>query len=376
MSKPSDDLGSLLSQFDEVAIPRRGDLLRGIVIEVGPQGLVVDLALKRDGVVPLSDLQNLPSEESLLKAGDEVAVMVVEPVDSDGNLAVSISQARESDDWQRARRLMEDDAIIEATPSGCNRGGIIVAFGRLRGFVPASHLSELPRGIDEEGRLAFLEGIVGRSMPFKVIEVDPKRRRLVLSERKAIRQWRQQQKAKIIETLEVGDVLKGVVTSLREFGAFVNIGGADGLIHISELAWRHVDDLGEVLSVGQDLEAIVISLDKRAARIGLSLKRLEANPWDDGAKDISSGQIMNGTVTCTTSAGTFILVDGGIEGLLPQTQGGHRPGKGDQIQVRVAALDLDRQRLVLEWIDRPDDEVGEEQEASGQNGMDVEMDGR
>jgi small subunit ribosomal protein S1 len=359
MSKPSDDLGTLLSQLDEVAMPRRGDLLRGIVIEVGPQGLVVDLALKRDGVVPLSDLQKLPSEESLLKAGDEVAVMVIDPVDPDGNLAVSVSQARESDDWQRARQLMDDDAIIEAMPSGSNRGGIIVTFGRLRGFVPASHLSELPRGIDEEGRRAFLESIVGRSMPFKVIEVDPKRRRLVLSERQAIRQWRQEQKAKIIETLEVGDVLKGVVTSLREFGAFVNIGGADGLVHISELAWRHVDDPGEVLSVGQELETMVIGLDKRAARIGLSLKRLKANPWDDGVKDISSGQVTSGTVSCTTSAGTFIMLDGGIEGLLPQAQGGQVPGKGDQIQVRVAALDLDRQRLVLEWIDQPDDEVGE-----------------
>lgn len=376
MSKPPDDLGAMLSQYDEVAMPRRGDLLRGVVIEAGPNGLVIDLALKRDGVVPLADLQKLPPEESLLKAGDEVAVMVVDPVDPDGNLVVSISQARESDDWLRARQLMDEDAIIEMAPCGCNRGGIIVPFGRLRGFVPASHLSDLPRGIDEEGRVEFLESTVGRTMPFKVIEVDPKRRRLVLSERKAIRQWRQQQKAMIIETLTVGDVREGVVTSLREFGAFVNIGGADGLVHISELAWHHVDDPGEVLTIGQEIKTMVIGLDKAAARIGLSLKRLADNPWDACVKDISPGQIMSGTVSCTSSAGTFIQVDAGVEGLLRSSQECRIPGKGEKIQVRVLCLDLDRERLDVEWIDQPDAEDSMEQEIPGGNGMDAEAEGR
>lgn len=376
MSKPSDDLGSLLSQFDEVAMPRRGDLLRGIVIEVSPKGLVIDLALKRDGVVPESDLQKLSPDESLPKAGDEVAVMVVEPVDPDGNLAVSISQARESEDWLRARQLMEEDTIIETAPSGCNRGGVIVPFGRLRGFVPASHLSELPRGIDEDGRLAFLESTVGRTLPFKVIEVDPKRRRLVLSERKAIRQYRQQQKAKIIDTLKVGDVRKGVVTSLREFGAFVDIGGADGLIHISEMAWRHVDDPGEILSVGQDVETMVIGLDRRAARIGLSLKRLQENPWSTGAEGISPGQLMSGTVSCTSSAGTFVQVDGGIEGLLRLTSEMRIPGKGEQIQVRVISLDLERERLDLEWGEQVEEIEPGEQENPDENEMTDEAEGR
>lgn len=376
MSKPPDDLEALLSQLDEVAMPRRGDLLRGVVIEVGSQGLVIDLALKRDGVVPQADLEKLPPEESPPKAGDEVAVMVVDPVDADGNLVVSMSQARESDDWLRARQLMEDDAIIEAIPCGCNRGGIIVPFGRLRGFVPASHLSELPRGIDEDGRLAFLESTVGQALPFKVIEVDPKRRRLVLSERKAIRQWRQQQKTRIIETLNVGDVRKGVVTSLREFGAFVDIGGADGLIHISELAWRHVDDPSEVLTTGQEVETMIIGLDKQAARIGLSLKRLMHNPWEECAKDISPGQIMSGTVACTSSAGTFIHVDAGVEGLLRLPQGSEMPGKGERIQVKVVSLDVDRERLDLEWTDQPAVEDEVTQEAPNGNAMDAEVEGR
>jgi small subunit ribosomal protein S1 len=366
----------MLSQYDEVALPRRGDLLRGIVIEVGPKGLVIDLALKRDGVVPDSDLQKLAPDETRPEAGDEVAVMVVDPLDSDGNLAVSISQARESEDWLRARKLMEEDAIIETAPSGWNRGGVIVPFGRLRGFVPASHLSDLPRGIDEDGRLAFLESAVGRTMPFKVIEVDPKRRRLVLSERKAIRQYRQEQKVKIIDTLNVGDVRKGVVTSLREFGAFVDIGGADGLVHISEMAWRHVDDPGEILSVGQDIETMVIGLDKRAARIGLSLKRLQENPWTTGAEGIAPGQGMTGIVSCTSSAGTFVQVRGGIEGLLRLTTESRIPAKGEQIQVRVVSIDFERERLDLEWVEQTEEEEHGEQEDPVENGVSNEVEGR
>jgi small subunit ribosomal protein S1 len=375
MSDPSDDLGSLLSEFDEVAMPRRGDLLRGIVIEAGSHGLVVDLALKRDGVVPTSDLDKLPPEEANPNVGDEIAVMVVDPVDPEGSLVVSISQARESEDWLKARSLMEEDAIIEVAPCACNRGGIIVPFGRLRGFVPASHLSDLPRGIDEEGRLAFLEGSIGRKMPFKVIEVDPKRRRLVLSERKAIRQWRQQQKARIIETLQIGDVRKGVVTSLREFGAFVDIGGADGLIHISEIDWCRIEDPGEVLSIGQEIETMVIGLDKRAVRIGLSLKRLKPNPWEECSENLSAGQILQGVVSCISSAGTFVQVDGGIEGLLRLAKEDQVPHKGETIRVKVTSLDIDRERLDLELV------VGEVEAAieegnPGEIGLEAEMDGR
>jgi small subunit ribosomal protein S1 len=375
MPKSPEDLGSLLSQFDEVAMPRRGDLLRGVVIASNPQGLVVDLALKRDGVVPRSDLDKLPPEEACQKIGDEVAVMVVDPVDVDGSLLVSISQARESEDWLKARSLLDEDAIIEVAPCGCNRGGIIVPFGRLRGFVPASHLSELPRGIDEAGRMAFLEGSIGRKMPFKVIEVDPKRRRLVLSERKAIRQWRQQQKSKIIETLQVGEVRKGVVTSLREFGAFVDIGGADGLIHISEIAWCHVEDPSDVLTIDQEIETMVIGLDKRAVRISLSLKRLEPNPWDECGKDISAGQVLQGVVSCNSSAGTFVQVFGGIEGLLRLAKGALIPHKGDTIQVRVASLDLDRERLDLELVE-VEAEISIEETNLPANGLDTMEDGR
>jgi small subunit ribosomal protein S1 len=350
MSEAPDNLEYLLSKLDTISLPRRGDLLTGLVIALDPKGAVVDLGLKRDGIIPVADLDSLPTEETNLRIGDELSVMVVEPEDPEGNLLVSVSQARESGDWLKARRLMEEDKILEATPCAKNRGGLIVPFGCLRGFVPASHISDMPRGLDEAGRLDYLESLVGRNLPFKVIEVDPRRRRLVLSERKAIRQWRLQQKGKLIEELKEGEVRKGVVTSLREFGAFVDIGGADGLIHISELSWRHVEDLGEMLTVGQEIETMVIGLDRNDKRIGLSLKRLQPNPWHEAEGQIAPGQTLDGTVSRLKSASAVVFLPGGLEGLMHVSEDVPTPSPGSTVRVRVTRFDAQKERLDLEWV--------------------------
>jgi small subunit ribosomal protein S1 len=351
MAKTPDDLEVLLSQVEPVATPSRGDLLRGKVLALDEEGLIVDLGKKRDGVVPRADLAKLPGDEAGFRPGDEVLVMVVDPEDREGNLVVSIAQARESGDWLRAIRLMEEEAILEAEPCDCNRGGLIISFGRLRAFVPASHLTDLPRGLDEDGRIAYLEGLVGRKMPFKVIEVDPQRRRLVLSERKAIRQWRQEQKARVIDALKEGEVRKGVVTSLREFGAFVDIGGADGLIHISEMAWHRVEDPGQVLQVGQEVEAMVIRLDRTACRIGLSMKRLQPNPWSSMDDRLQTGQIIEATVSRLGGEGVYIAIDGGLEGLVRSSDAALNYSPGSKITARVVVLDPDHERLELELAD-------------------------
>jgi small subunit ribosomal protein S1 len=348
MVEPHETLESLLSQSDPVLAPRRGDLLRGRILTVDTEGLIVDLGKKRDGVIPRSDLQGLPPEEATLAAGDEVMVMVVDPEDRDGNLVVSISQARASGDWLRAQRMMEGETILEAAPCDHNRGGLIVPFGRLRAFVPASHLTDLPRGLDEEGRLGYLRSLVGRKMPFKVIEVDPQRRRLVLSERKAIRQWRQGQKSRVIDTLREGEVRTGIVTSLREFGAFVDIGGADGLIHISELSWDRVDDPSQLLQVGQEVEAVVIRLDRQACRIGLSIKRLNAPPWKVLAEGYHPGQVVEGTIRRVDPQGAAIGLEGGLEGILFPNGEAESLIPGVKLRVRVARIDPEAERIEVE----------------------------
>lgn len=347
MTNPREDLEALLAQEGERAAPQRGDLLRGSIIAMDSHGMIVDVGLKRDGVISRVDLDKLPPTESSLKVGDEVSVMVVEPVDREGNLVVSLAQARESGDWLEAQRLLEEESIYEATPNSYNRGGLIVPFGRLRGFVPASHISELPRGLDEEGRAGYLKTLVGRKMPFKVIEVDPQRQRLVLSERKAIRQWRQDQKGRIMDTLNEGEVRQGVVTSLREFGAFVDIGGADGLIHISELSWRRVEDPAQILSVGQKVETMIIRLDREANRIGLSLKRLQPNPWKAAAERLAVGTRVEGLVARLSSSGILVQFEDGLEGLLPTPEDPEAFAPGSRVTVEIAAFDPERERLEL-----------------------------
>jgi small subunit ribosomal protein S1 len=350
MDKTGEDLAALLAGEDLLATPERGDLLEGVVIARDPNGIIIDLGLKRDGVVARSDMEKLSQEEIWFNVGDTVSVMVIDPIDSDGNLLVSIAQARESSDWIEARRLVESEEILEAVPSGFNKGGLLVPFGHLLGFVPASHLSSLPRGLDEDERLNHLKSLVGECLPFKIIEVDPQRRRLVLSERKAIRQWRQEQKAEVIQTLKEGEIRQGVVTSLREFGAFVDIGGADGLIHISELSWLRIEDPSSVLEIGQEVEALVVRLDPKNNRIGLSLKRLQENPWQTLEEPFKPGQELEGKVTVLSSVGAFIQVAENLEGLLktPEAQGMVHPGQ--DVRVRVLDFDPEKERLDLELV--------------------------
>jgi small subunit ribosomal protein S1 len=350
MGTAQDDLEALLAQSNGVASPRRGDLFRGQVLSVSPRGLIIDLGMKRDGFAPSDDLNQLPAGEPRPKVGDEVAVMVVDPVDADGNLLVSVSQARESGDWLEAQRHLEQGTVFEAVPSGYNRGGLVVPFGRLRGFVPASHLSDLPRGSDEASRGAYLQRLVGRRMPLRVIEVDPQRQRLVLSERKAVRQWRQEQKARVMDALREGEVRRGMVTSLREFGAFVDIGGADGLIHISEISWKHVEDPAQVLRIGDEVDALVLRLDRQANRIGLSLKRLLPNPWTTVGDTLQPGAVHEGTVTRLSNDGVHAELACGLEGRV-SLLGSELPSPGSRLQVRVVEFDAERERLQLALVE-------------------------
>jgi small subunit ribosomal protein S1 len=360
MDNPPEDMEHLLLESSGVEDPHKGDLLEGRIIHTDAQGYIVDLGLKRDGVIPREDLDNLDDQSPPLNVGDTAAVMVINPVDSDGNLIVSISQARESGDWLKAQNYLENDTIFEAQSSDCNRGGLIIPFGRLRGFLPASHVSQLSRGISEQERDQQLNQLVGNKFPLKVIEVDPQRRRLVLSERKAIRQWRQEQKAKIIKSLKVGEVRKGVVTSLREFGAFVDIGGADGLIHISELAWRRVESPGDVLQIGDEIDTLIIKLDQDSNRIGLSIKRLQPNPWETAAEKVEIGAIYPGVVTQKTSSGAYVRVLEDLEGLIRPEEFPHQLVIGENLQVQVESLDPEHERLELVPItDSDEDEISQ-----------------
>ena len=269
------------------------DIVNGTILTVDNHGLIVDIGLGRDGIVERRDLERI-HDDVAYEIGDDVDVMVIRPEDEEGNLLLSVSQARQSEDWQNAEKLMEGDEVYEGLVTEANRGGLILPFGNLRGFVPASHVVGLSRGLNEDDRKDQLQTMVGTSINVKIIEVNWKRRRLVFSQRDAQRERREARKEVLLENLREGEVHSGVVSGLRDFGAFVDLGGADGLIHISELAWHRVKHPGEILSVGDEIEVFVLRLDDEGKRIGLSLKRPATEPLGTYRRHVSCGPVGRG----------------------------------------------------------------------------------
>lgn len=358
------DFAALL-EASFVEEPERGDIVTGTILAVDNQGLIVDIgAMKRDGIVPRKDIERLGLNPSAYQVGNEIEVIIIRSEDDEGNLVLSVSQAQQSEDWKRAEALMNGEELWEGIVSDVNRGGLIVPFGNLRGFVPASHVVDLPRGINEDERKDHMVKLLGRKITVKVIEVNRKRRRLVFSQRDAQRGRREARKELLLDELKEGEVRKGVVSGLRDFGAFVDLGGADGLIHISELAWHRVKHPREVLNVGDEVEVYVLRLDAEGKRIGLSLKRMQKNPWAAAEELYHVGQLVEGTVSRVAQFGAFISLEPGIEALLHASQIAEPPPadpsvmlyEGQKLLLRVISIEPDRQRLGLSLKDVTDEE--------------------
>ena len=348
------DFAAMLEESFAREEPKRGDIIQGTILAIDHLGMIVDVGLGRDGVVERRDLDRI-SDELNYQIGEPMDVMVLRPEDENGNLLLSASQARQSEDWQRAEQLQEQDEIYMGQVAEANRGGLIMPFGNLRGFIPASHTVGLPRGLSEDERRDQLRAMIGKTIPVKVLEVDWKRRRLVLSQRDARREQRESQKESLLSSLREGDVHSGVVSGLRDFGAFVDLGGADGLVHISELAWHRVRHPGEILQVGQEVKVFILRVDVKGRRIGLSLKRLQQNPWERISDLYHVGQLVEGKVSRLTDFGAFIRMEPGIEALLhlsqmdePQPE---HPSlivhEGQDLLMRVVNIEPERQRLGL-----------------------------
>jgi small subunit ribosomal protein S1 len=293
-----------------------------------------------------------------LKSGEKLMVFVVNPHDHTGNVILSVNRALEEMDWQRAEQYRQSQDVYETRVAGYNKGGLIVRFGRLRGFVPQSQMSADRRretaGETPEDRWGSM---VNQPIVVKVMEVDRSRNRLILSERSAARESREKRKEALIGQLQVGEVRTGRVVSLEDFGAFVDIGGAEGLVHLTELSWQHVTHPREMLEVGQEVKVEVISIDPDAKRIGLSMRRQSPDPWDTVAIDYGVGQLVQAVVTKLTKFGAFAqLVDvPEIEGLihiseLSEKRVNHPREvvvEGDKLTLRVVKMDIKNRRLGL-----------------------------
>ena len=342
------DFKSLLDSEESAPPLERGTILSGRVVALDTQGMMVDLGLKRDAIVPRAELDKLAQRGVEFQKDQEVWVSIVNPEDRDGNVLVSVDHSRQQQDWINAEKLMASGEVWEGKVTSYNRGGLLVQFGEIQAFVPASQLFDLPHGLPEAERPQRLAALVGRQMGFKVIEVDRRRKRLVLSQRKAQREYRKKQQTSLLTELAEGQVRRGVVTALREFGAFVDLGGVDGLVHISELSWERVKHPSEVLKVGQEVEVEVLKIDREAKRIALSLKRRQVDPWSRVTELFAVGQVLEGRVTRVVNFGALVNVGYGIEGLLHTSRWGRQTlAEGDQVKVKVLRIEPERQRVSL-----------------------------
>ncbi len=348
------DFGELLDSFYEFDQPEHGDIREAEILLIDPNQIVVDMGVKRDGIVPLTDLERLdPAVLKSLRVGDHVPVYILSPNDLDGNLLVSLNLGLQGQDWESARKLMESGDLVEAEITGYNKGGLLVRFGRLEGFVPVSHCVDIPQGLPQQDRREAMEAMIGQTIGLKVIEVNQRRRRLILSQREAQREWRSNQKQRLLDELKVGDVVHGRVTGIRDFGVFVDIGGADGLIHVSELAWHRVPHPADVVSIGEEIDVCVLELNHEQERIALSLRRTRPDPWDIVLEKYEVGQIVEGTVGNVVDFGAFVVLDDGVEGLLHITEMDEGTlsephsyvQRGDRVTMKIVRIEPDRKRI-------------------------------
>ena len=351
--------------------PKRGDIRYAEVLSIDKEEIIVDIGGKTEGVVPSVDLERMGEEAvSEIAVGDKVPVYVLRPESADGDVIVSLNMARTMEDWRRAEKLYESGDVFEGPVAGHNKGGLLVYFGQIRGFVPASQLSGLSRRSSHEDRMQTLSKMEGQQLLLKVIEVDRQRRRLIFSERAASREYRDKRKTELLDDLQEGDIRTGTVRNLCDFGAFVDLGGADGLIHISELSWRRVRHARDVLRAGQEVEVYVLRVDRDKKRIGLSLKRLQPDPWQVIQDKYQVGQIVKGVVTNIVDFGAFARIEDGIEGLIHVSElsdGDFAPQdlvrEGEQLYVKILSIDSDRQRMGLSLKQAPTREEMEGEEA-------------
>lgn len=338
---------------------KRGVVLEGTVTTTSPTAVYVDIGEKTDGIIPGRELERMNRETlDMLKPGEKVSVFVVNPHTPEGEILLSLNRALEELDWRRAEAYRESQQVYESHVAGYNKGGLIVRFGRVRGFVPQSQLGpDRRRTVVGETPEERWGKMVNETIAVKVMEVDRSRNRLILSERAANRESRETRKESLINRLQVGEVRTGRVVSLVDFGAFIDIGGAEGLVHLTELSWTHVTHPKDLLQVGQEVKVEVISVDPEQKRIGLSMKRQASDPWDTVATDYAIGQLVQGIVTKLTKFGAFIrLVDvPEIEGLVHiselSDQRVNHPREvleeNETVTLRVVKMDIENRRLGL-----------------------------
>jgi len=372
------DMGELLDSIGPIKPLRRGDVIEGVVMRSDHEGVLVNIGHKAEGLVPPAEMKTLNRDGAeALNVGDEILAFVVKEESAEGSAILSIDRAVGEKGWRQLQKALEANEQVTGKVLGFNRGGAIVEVLGVQGFVPMSQLVSVSRDSSRETRARAQDSEpvasqeagseetaeekqeehpdVGRELPLTVLEVNRSRNRAILSERRAVQQEREERKAKLIEELTVGEVRHGKVTGISRFGAFVDLGGADGLVHISELSWTPVSSPQEIVRVGQEVDVYVLRVDAENKKIALSLRRLQQEPWETITEHHHVGDVVDAKVTKLTDFGAFARIEGSVEGLIHISELTSRVishprevvREGDEVQLKILRIEPERRRLGL-----------------------------
>ncbi len=352
-----------------------GDIVEGRIVKVDRDEVLLDIGYKTEGVIPSRELSIKhdidPSE--IVKVGDEVEALVLQKEDKEGRLILSKKRAQYERAWGTIEKVKEEDGVVTGTVIEVVKGGLILDIG-LRGFLPAS--------LVEMRRVRDLQPYVGKEIEAKIIELDKNRNNVVLSRRAWLEQTQSEVRTTFLKELQKGQVRSGVVSSIVNFGAFVDLGGVDGLVHVSELSWKHIDHPSEVVEVGTEVTVEVLDVDMDRERVSLSLKATQEDPWQHFARTHAIGQVVPGKVTKLVPFGSFVRVEDGIEGLVHISELAERHVElpeqvvnvGDEIFVKVIDIDLERRRISLSLKQANDESVASSEFDPTLYGMAAEYD--
>ncbi|MPZ70154.1 MAG: 30S ribosomal protein S1 [Actinobacteria bacterium] len=325
-----------------------GDLMTGTVVKIEKDEVLLDIGYKSEGVIPLRELsiRNDVDPSEVVSIGDEIETLVLQKEDADGRLILSKKRAQYERAWGRIEEIKSKDETVTGPVIEVVKGGLILDIG-LRGFLPAS--------LVEMRRVRDLQPYVGQELECRIIELDKNRNNVVLSRRKFLEESQAEQRQEFLTSLEKGEIRTGTVSSIVNFGAFVDLGGVDGLVHVSELSWKHVDHPSEVVEVGQEVQVEVLDVDLERERVSLSLKATQEDPWRQFARSHEVGDVIEGRVTKLVPFGAFVEVDDAIEGLVHISElAEHHVEKAedevsvhDRVPVKIIDIDLDRRRISL-----------------------------
>lgn len=292
---------------------QQGDIVKGDVVRIERDGVLVDVGAKSEGFVPYKEVSNMPMEsiEDVVTLGQEYEFYILREENENGQLTLSLKRVAQARGWVKLEEQKKDDETIRAKISNVVKGGVVVDVYGLRGFVPASQLRV-------KGTTA--EELIGMEIPMKILETDTKRNKLILSQRLAVQEEKAAQREKILNTLQAGQIVSGEVVRIADFGAFIDLGGLDGLLPISEISWERVSHPSDVLKVGQIVTTKVLKVDQEKGHISLSLKQMQPDPWQEIEDKFEEGRVISGTVRKIQSFGAFVQIYPGVDALLPTVE--------------------------------------------------------